>query len=325
MATKMDDQEFKFPDEIEDKEDSKKGEPEVVVEIEDDTPEEDRNKAPLPQNLKEELENDGLEIERYDEEVKKKLKQMKKVWHDERREKEAALREQQAAIAYAKKLRDENLKMQQTLQYGGQAYANTVASAAEMQLKIAEQSYKEAYESGDADKIVEANKALQQANLNSLQARNMQAASLQPAQNEVQTHYEPVEPVVQTPRPDEKALEWQERNPWFGQRRSMTAYAFGVHEELKDSGIAIGSDRYYRELDKAIRSKFPEEFEDQEETGTKNGVRSKRPSTVVAPASRSTSSNKVKLTQSELSLAKKLGLTPEKYALEKLKLERTNG
>ena len=97
MATKMDEQEFKFPDEIEEKAEDKT--PEIEIEIEDDTPEDDRNKQPLPQNLKEELENDGLEIEQYDENVKKKLKQMKKVWHDERREKEAALREQQAAVA----------------------------------------------------------------------------------------------------------------------------------------------------------------------------------------------------------------------------------
>jgi hypothetical protein len=325
MATKMDEQEFKFPDETENNSETEVKDDGIEVEIEDDTPEEDRNKAPLPQNLKEELENDGLEIEKYDEEVKKKLKQMKKVWHDERREKEAALREQQAAIAYAKKLRDENLKMQQTLHQGSQAYANTVVTAAEAQLKIAEDAYKEAYESGDADKIVQANKALQQANMNSLQAKNLQAASLQPAQNEVQTQYEPVQPVAQAPRPDNKALEWQERNPWFGQKRSMTAYAFGIHEELKDSGVVIGSDRYYAELDKAIRGRFPEEFDDQEETGTKPEVRKKKPPTVVAPASRSTSSNKVKLTQSELGLAKKLGLTPEKYALEKLKLERTNG
>ena len=111
MATKMDEQEFKFPDEVEEKTEDKNQESEIEVVIEDDTPEEDRNKQPLPQNLKEELENDGLEIEQYDENVKKKLKQMKKVWHDERREKEAALREQQAAIAYAQKLRDENQKI----------------------------------------------------------------------------------------------------------------------------------------------------------------------------------------------------------------------
>jgi len=317
MANQMDEQEYKFPDEVEDKAEDKQ--PEVIIEIEDDTPEEDRNKQPLPQNLKEELENDGLEIEQYDENVKKKLKQMKKVWHDERREKEAALREQQAAVMYAQKLREENLKMQQAIKAGGEAYANTVASAAEMQLKMAEQAYKEAYESGDSDKIVEANKALQQANLNSLQAKNMQANSLQQQNVEVQPQYEPVQPVVQAPRPDEKALDWQERNPWFGQKRSMTAFAFGVHEELKDSGIAIGSDRYYRELDKAIRKRFPDEFEDERPDARK------KVSTVVAPATRSTASNKVKLTQSELNLAKKFNLTPEQFALEKLKLERQNG
>lgn len=323
MAT-MDEQDFKFPDEMESNSDTEVKDDGIEVEIEDDTPEEDRNKAPLPQNLKEELEKDGLEIEKYDEEVKKKLKQMKKVWHDERREKEAALREQQAAIAYAKKLRDENLKMRSVLQAGEKQYVDSIVTASDLQLKMAEQAYKEAYESGDADKIVEANKALQQANLQSMQAKNLRP-SLQQENFDVQNEPEQTRQPVQAPRPDDKALAWQERNTWFGQKRSMTAFAFGVHEELKDSGVVIGSDRYYAELDKAIRSRFPEEFDDQEDTGTKPEVRKKKPPTVVAPASRSTSSNKVKLTQSELSLAKKLGLTPEKYALEKLKLEKTNG
>ena len=293
--------------------------PEIEIEIEDDTPEDDRNKQPLPQNLKEELENDGLEIEQYDENVKKKLKQMKKVWHDERREKEAALREQQAAVAYAQKLRDENQKMRQILQSGEKQYVESLNTTAELQLKMAEQAYKEAYESGDSDKILEANKALQQAGYQAMQAKNLKPTALQQENIEVQPQYQPVQPVVQTPRPDDKALEWQERNPWFGQKRSMTAFAFGVHEELKDDGIEIGSDRYYRELDKAIRKRFPDEFEN-ERSETR-----KKPATVVAPATRSTASNKVKLTQSELNLAKKFNLTPEQFALEKLKLERQNG
>ncbi|NBS68752.1 hypothetical protein EBT31_07525 [bacterium] len=325
MATRMDEQDFKFPDEVENNSEDEVRNDDIEVEIEDDTPEEDRNKPPLPQNLKEELEKDGLEIDKYDEEVKKKLKQMKKVWHDERREKEAALREQEAAVAYAKKLRDENLKMKNILQAGEKQYVDSIVTAADLQLKMAEQAYKEAYESGDSDKIVEANKALQHANLQSIQAKNIKLPSLQEENFDVQNEIEQSRQQVRSPEPDEKAVAWQKRNSWFGQKRGMTAYAYGVHEELRDNGVVVGSDLYYSELDKAIRQRFPEEFEEQEETSTRTEVRKKKPPTVVAPASRSTSSNKVKLTQSELNLAKKLGLTPEKYALEKLKLERTNG
>jgi len=324
MATKMDEQEFKFPDEVEDKKDEQQEELSIEIEIEDDTPEEDRGKEPLPQNLKEELENEGLEIEQYDEQVKKKLKQMKKVWHDERREKEAALREQMAAIEYARKLREENQKMRQILQSGEKQYVESLTTTAELQLKMAEQAYKEAYESGDSDKIVEANKALQQANLQAYQAKNIKLPSLQEENFDVQPESEQAQRQVRAPQPDEKAVAWQKRNPWFGQKRAMTAYAYGIHEELGESGVVIGSDRYYSELDKAIRERFPDEFEDSEKATPKQEVR-KKPATVVAPATRSTASNKVKLTQSEMNLAKKFNLTPEQFALEKLKLEKQNG
>ena len=323
MATQFEEAEFKFPDEQ--KEEPKQQEQVAVeVEVEDDTPEEDRGKQPLPQNLKEELENDGLEIENYDKEVKKKLKQMKKVWHDERREKEAALREQQAAIVYAQRLREENERMRNILQYGEKQYVESLSTTADLQLKMAEQEYKDAYESGDSDRIVSANKALQQANLHVMQARNIKVAPLQQEKFDVQPQTNQYQQAPQPQGPDEKALAWQKRNAWFGQKRSMTAYAYGVHEELRETGVEIGSDKYYKELDKAIRKRFPEEFGDSEDARPEQKGKKKAMS-VVAPASRSTASNKVKLSLSELNLAKKFNLTPEQFALEKLKLERTNG
>ena len=200
------------------------------IEVEDDTPPEDRGRAPMPKALVEELEADDLE--EYSEKVKTRLKQMKKVWHDERREKEAALREQQAAVAYAQRLREENERMKKVLEHGGKQYAETVVNAAAMQLRMAEQAYKDAYESGDSDKVVEANKALQAAQYQAMQAQSMQANTLQRQNYDVQTQHVQQEPVVTAPKPDNKALEWQQRNQWFGQKRAMTAYAFGVHEEL---------------------------------------------------------------------------------------------
>lgn len=323
MATKFEEAEFKFPDEQQ--EEPKQEEQNTIeIEVEDDTPEEDRGKEPLPQNLKEELEKDGLEIENYDKEVKKKLKQMKKVWHDERREKEAALREQQAAVAYASKLREENERMRAILQKGEKQYVESLTTTADLQLKMAEQEYKDAYESGDSDRIVAANKALQQASLQVMQAKNFKAPALQEPEIEVQTETVQRQEPYQAQGPDEKAVAWQKRNPWFGQKRSMTAYAYGVHEELRETGVEIGSDKYYKELDKAIRKRFPEEFGEPEEAKPKQEGK-KKAMNVVAPASRSTASNKVKLTMSEMNLAKKFNLTPEQFAMEKLKLERTNG
>jgi predicted RND superfamily exporter protein len=113
-------------------------------------------------------------------------------------------------------------------------------------------------------------------------------------------------------------MRWQERNPWFGQDEEMTASALGLHEKLKRNGVVIGSDEYYTTIDKTIRKRFPENFEEQEEV--RETPRAKA-STVVAPATRSTNAKKVKLTTSQVALAKKLGLTPEQYVKEVIKLE----
>ena len=100
--------------------------------------------------------------------------------------------------------------------------------------------------------------------------------------------------------------------------------ALGVHEDLRDNGYVIGSDEYYGALDKTMRRRFPEAFEDAEPQRKTETVRTK-PSTVVAPAVRTTASNKVKLETRQVNLAKKLGLTPEQYAMEMLRLEKSNG
>jgi hypothetical protein len=317
----MDADEFKFPDEVE-QDSSKaeaKGDDALEIEIEDDTPEEDRGRAPMPKELVQELEKD--ELEAYDEGVKNKLKQMRKVWHDERREKEAALREQQEALTFAKKLLDENKRIKEILSQGEKEYVNVTQSAATLELDAAKRAYKEAYEAGDADKLIEAQQALQAANLKLIQAKNFKLPPLQEEEFPVQIPQQQVAP--QVPTPDSKALSWQQRNPWFGQDEEMTATALGLHQKLVRGGVEAGSDEYYASLDKTMRKRFPEIFEEPEEK-PKAEARSK-PSTVVAPAVRSTSSNKIKLRASQVQLAKKLGLTPEQYAKEQIKLEAQNG
>jgi len=147
-------QEFKFPDEVEDSPEN-----DISIEIEDDTPTEDRGKTPLPRPLVEELEKD--ELDSYDENVKVKLKQMRKVWHDERREKESALREQQEALTLARRLLDENKRMKGLLSSGEKEYVSTVQNAANMELEMAKKAYKEAYDAGDTDAIIEAQQAMQ--------------------------------------------------------------------------------------------------------------------------------------------------------------------
>jgi hypothetical protein len=191
-----------------------------------------------------------------------------------------------------------------------------------MELKIAQRAYKEAYEAGDSDKMMEANQALQMANLKAIQVKNFRMPSLQEEEFQVQQQQVQYQPAPNIPEPDNKAVAWQKRNSWFGQDRSMTAFALGLHEDLRDNGVEVGSDEYYRELDNTMRKRFSEKFESQEDNRQQTRT---RPGTVVAPAVRSTAPHKVKLKQSQVNLARKLGLTPEQYVKAQLELEARNG
>jgi hypothetical protein len=315
-------EEFKFPDEKEEVSVTfdKKDEDDFEIEIEDDTPPEDRGRDPLPAPLKEELEKDDLEV--YDDEVKQKLKQMRKVYHDERREKEAALREHQEAIRLAQQYMSENQRMRQILDQGGKEYAQTLQTAANLQLEAARRAYKEAYDSGDSDSILAAQEKLNDATMRMRQAESFQMPTLQQENYVVQNA-----PQAPSPQPNNPKLQqWLDRNIWYGQDDEMTAAALGLHEKLKKSGeVAVGSDEYYAILDKTIRRRFPEHFH-QEEQGSQARTETRtKPSTVVAPAVRSTSPKRIKLKASQVNLAKRLGLTPEQYAHEQRKLEAQNG
>jgi hypothetical protein len=305
--------EFKFPDEIEV---SKGGEVEdkFEIEIEDDTPEQDRGREPMPKEVVDELEQD--ELEEYSDKVKIRLKQMKKVWHDERRAKEAAYREQQEAVDFARKVAEENKRLKAQYSSGEQQFMATAQHSAALEVKAAKQAYKDAYDSGDSDALVEAQESLNNASFKLNQLKNYQPTTVQAEENEVQQRQER-QPVNQ---PDRRAMAWQERNAWFGQDEEMTAAALGLHEKLKRNGVVVGSDEYYATLDKTMRRRFSENFEDSE-TETKASTPRTKSGTVVASAARSTSPNKVRLKASQIQLAKKLGLTPEQYAREAIKLE----
>ena len=289
------------------------GAEQVKIEVEDDTPEEDRGREPLPEDIVKELEAD--ELEDYSEKVKTRLKQMKKVWHDERRAKEAALREQNEALRLAQQALEENKKLKAKVSYSETALVSSYKEAANRQLEEAKRVYKEAYDSGDSDRVVEAQEQLTAAKMRAEQAQRFKPTPLQTRETEVN-----IDQQVQVPKPDNKAIAWQERNTWFGKNRLMTGMALALHEELVEThGQAYATtDEYYDRIDKTMRSKFPEEFPSETQTG--GGKPSQRtenkPATVVAPASRSTAPKKVVLKQSQIALAKKLGLTPEQYARE---------
>lgn len=317
--------EFEFPDEVEAKQQSaaaqeNDNEDDISIEIEDDTPPQDRNRAPLPKEIVEELDNDSLDD--YSDKVKIRLKQMKKVWHDERREKEAASREAQEALNAAQKLLQENKTLKAKLSQGEDTIIESFKGAAESELEMAKREYREAYEAGDADKLVDAQEKMTSAKMKVERAfqasRQKQENALQEREVDVQIPQRQ----AQTPVRDRKAATWQESNTWFGQDEEMTSLALGLHEKLvKENGMAYATtDEYYKRIDQTMRKRFPENFEEAS-TQDDDKPASRKPSTVVAPATRSTSSKKIRLNNSQLSIAKKLGLTPEQYARELIKME----
>jgi hypothetical protein len=308
MASKpAEDDDFSF--EIEDEVD---GKPEI--EVVDDTPEADRGREPMPKDIVEELESD--ELEDYSDKVKTRLKQMKKVWHDERREKERVLREQQEALSAAQRLLEENRRLRKTLSEGEQSLVGSYKQTAEYEIDAARRAYRDAYESGDADKVVDAQEKLSRATL-----RLQQVENYRPTLQDSDTEVDIVPQQAQQPRLDQRTITWQERNTWYGTDPEMTASALGLHQKLvNERGPQyVGTDEYWTAVDKTIRRRFPDYF--GEEEAPRTSQRETKSSQVVAPASRSRSPKKIVLKQSQLSIAKRLGLTPEQYARELLKTE----
>jgi uncharacterized protein (UPF0335 family) len=305
---------FKFPDEgteIVAREGEEKDDVKIEIEIEDDRPEQDRV-DPLPENVKEELYDD--EMTDYSAKVKKKLLQMKKLAHDERREKDAAMREQQEALAFAQQVIEENKRLKSHLNENEKSILQSVSKNVEMEMEQAKRSYREAYESGDTEKMLEAQQKLTDVALKQEKVKNFKPTPLQTETPVVQTRQEAV-----TPRADPSAVAWQQENGWFGQDKLMTGMALALHEQLKDEGVVLSSQEYYRRIDETMRQRFPEKFETDRQN--QNEYSRTRPSTNVAPATRSTAPKKIRLTQSQLAISKKLGLSPEQYAQAVLKME----
>ena len=307
MATKPADDDIQWEVEAEDDE-------KPQVEVVDDTPEADRGREPMPKEIVEELESD--ELEEYSDKVKTRLKQMKKVWHDERREKERVQREQQEALSAAQRLLEENRQLKRTLSQGEQSLVGSYKQTAEYEVDAAKRAYRDAYESGDADKVVDAQEKLSRATL-----RLQQVEQYRPTLQHQETEVDIVPQQVQQPRLDQKTVTWQESNTWYGTDPEMTASALGLHQKLvNERGPQyVGSDEYWTAIDKTMRRRFPDYF--GEEEAPKTSSRENKGANVVAPASRSRSPKKIVLKQSQLAIAKRLGLTPEQYARELMKTE----
>ena len=302
--TRFDMEEYKFPDEAE----------KIEVEVESDVPVQDRGKTPSQPEFVESMEND--ELDEYSEAAKQKIAGFRKIYHDERRAKEEADRERQEAINIAKQLYEENKALKGRVNNSEKYAVDSFKTTAERELEMAKREYKEAYDSGDGDRLVEAQEKMTTARIKLDKAENVsqnmkEKNALQEERNEVKIQQQPERPVR-----DQKAATWQDRNSWFGQDDEMTSLALGLHEKLvKENGMAYATtDEYYKRIDETMRKRFPENFEEVEDEKPRQ-----KPSTVVASASRSTSSKKIKLSTSQQTIAKKLGLTNEQYARELIK------
>lgn len=332
----METEEFKFPDEVSKE---SKGKPQdsdievvvegddeeaVKVEVVDDTPPEDRDVEPFNEEVLQELETADDDAE-YSHKIRAKFKKYKKAWHDERRAKEAAFREQQEALSMAQQILDENKRLKSMLHSGEKELIDTYQTSAELELDKAKRSYREAYDSGDTDKLLEAQEEMMRAQLKLDKAKNFKPTVAESSGVDVKTRPVQPQPVAQM---DPKVAAWVSQNKWFvdPNKRRMRRYAEGFHEELINlyGDAFVGTDEYFKEIDKEVRQRFPEEFADK---AVKNGEEKPRTrlSTVVAPAKRSTSSKRIVLTKTQMALAKKYNLTPEQYAREVMKLEAKNG
>ena len=308
---------YKFPDEIENKETDVEIEAdgeEFEIEIVDDTPEKDRGRQPLNKEVADPTDD---EIANYSQNVQSRIKELTHARHDERRKAEALERERQELERLTQRLIEENKTLKNNVNAGQEIIASSAKQKAEADLVLARKQYKEAQEAYDTDAIIAAQEALTDAKWRIESLKNFRPA-LQEQENTVQTQPRQTQSV----QPDEKSLRWQAKNQWFGSQgfEEVTSFALGLHQKLVNSGVDPRSDEYYQQIDSRIKNTFPEVFGEQ-----KPAQAAKRPSNVVAPASRSSGVKKVQLTPTQAALVKKFNLDPKKYYLEQQKLEAQNG
>ena len=281
------------------------------TEVELQQPEEQKDvprgtKQPEVEVAEEAPAKEEAEMEQYSESVQKRINRLTKKMRD-------AEREREEAIQYAKNVQSEAEKIRQRMETLDQGFMNEYGQRISIQQQQAEANLKRAVELGDADATVAAQKELTNLTI----AADGYARAQRQAEARAQ---QPQQPIAQQPapqaapqqqRPDPKAEQWAEKNSWFGQDEAMTFAAFGIHKKLiEDEGFDPQSDDYYNELDSRIKREFPHKFGEEQSP-------SRKPAQNVAGVSRSTSSGRsrrVKLSPTQVAIAKKLGVPLEEYA-----------
>ena len=307
-------QDYKFPDEkeIEIKDSDEKFE----IEIEDDTPEEDRGRKPMATPVEEVTDE---ELDSYDEKVQKRIKRFTKGYHDERRAKEEALREREAAETFAKQVYEENRRLQQQLFNGSKIMVEQSKSNAQVELDSAKAKYKKAFEIADPDALAEAQEEIAKAAVRLDRAFTMRPIEVEERQMPQQQ---------QQPKISPRTMKWVEsNNDWWQKDEEMTNLALGLDKKLaREYGPNyVGTEEYFQTIDKTMRKRFPEFFQSEEDVEVPLKRRTSEPdedesprrakqTTVVAPATRSTSPTRIRLKASEAATARRLGVPLELYA-----------
>jgi len=304
--------EFEFPDE---KSDVKVGVSDnfddIEIEVVDDTPEEDRGRKPMetaPEDPTDE------ELASYKPKERNKIREFHRAYHDERRAKEAASKEKDEALLFAKAVMEENNKLKGSVDESHSALLEQAKKNLATELLEVKKKYKEAFESGDSDAMVEAQDLMTSTKLKSERLNNFKPKPLQEDENQLQTSLN-----AKTDFVDHKAENWKRANSWWGQDREMTGFALALHEKLVvEDGVSPQSDEYYQRIDGRLRQVFPEKFASEKPAET-----SQRPkANVVASATRSVSAKKITLSPREVNIAKRLGVPVELYARKVAELRR---
>lgn len=286
---------------------------EVNIEIVDDTPERDRGKFIAP----EKTDNDADitvpddEISRYKDDIQKRIKDLTFKAHSERRAKEQAAREREEAVRFAQQIIEENKRLKQHSVSSEVAMVDQARVRAEAQINMVKKAAKDAFEAGDTDKFLDLQEQLQRH-----VTEHERFSAYRPPAVEVEVEQPRFEPKI--PKPDAKAESWYQNNQWFQSdgdlEQEMTAYAFGVSDILINKRkVDPSTDEYYEEINKSVRRRFPEYFRQQ--TPEPEVDVTARVNPVVAPATRSVkTASTVRLSPSQVRLARRLGLTLEQYA-----------
>ena len=302
----------------------------LEVTIVDDTPIKDQGKKPRAEDAPVEVDDDAVdkEIADYSKRAADRIAKIKYEYHEERRAKEAATRESKEAVQRLQTLMSENKRLQAMVDQGGEVLNKQAHNNALWAKQNAQAEFKKAYDEGDAEGMTKAQEMIAKATLAEQQSMNM-AQSVQAEIVKKLPEEQPV-PQVQELDPDMKA--WSSKNPWFmstvPEHQEMSSYALTIDQRLRNQGILPEQDaqKYYAEVDKAMHKEYPSFFGVQvEETADvvhETNTPKRQPSTVVASATRDSGNKKpsqIRLTQTQVRLARQLGISPEQYANQLLK------